>query len=110
MAKKTKYSLDFKKMCSPALIYFIISALSLTYIGFQNLNGDDQSLCVGPYKCGVASKTIVLALHFFWVMVWTFILDLVCKSGHEKLSWFIVLIPFILFFALLGLIMLQTNV
>uniref|UniRef100_A0A6C0L0M2 Uncharacterized protein n=1 Tax=viral metagenome TaxID=1070528 RepID=A0A6C0L0M2_9ZZZZ len=110
MVSKLKYSFDMKQLCSPAMVYFAISAIALTLLGIQNLNGDDHTLCVGTYKCSIASKTLILALNAIYILFWTFVLDLFCKAGYKELSWFIVLIPIILIFVFFGLIMLQVQI
>jgi hypothetical protein len=110
MAKKIKYSFDIKKLCTPSMVYFVISAIALALLGIQNLNGDDSTLCVGSYKCGIASKTMILALNAIYILFWTFVLDLFCKAGYKELSWFIVLIPIILIFVFFGLIMFQGQI
>lgn len=110
MAKHLKYSFDIKKLCTPSTIYFVISAIALVLLGIQNLNGNDNTLCIGTYNCSIASKTMVLAFNAIYVLFWTFVLDLFCKAGYKELSWFIVLIPFILIFVFFGLIMLQAQI
>ncbi len=110
MAQKIKYSFDLKKLCSPSMIYFVISAIALFLVGVQNLNGDDNTLCVGAYKCSITSKTMILAFNAIYILFWTFVLDLFCKAGYKELSWFIVLIPIVLFFVFFGLIIFQAQV
>mgnify|MGYP006081313041 CR=1 FL=1 len=110
MAKKLKYSFDIKKLCSPSMVYFVISAIALALVGLQNLNGDDNTLCLGLYKCSIVSKTMVLALNVLYILFWTFTLDLFCKAGYNELSWFIVLIPIILVFVFFGMIMVQAQI
>ncbi len=107
MVQKVKYSFDFKKLCTPSMVYFVISAFALALLGIQNLNGDDKTLCVGSYKCDIASKSMVLALNAIYILFWTFVLDLFCKSGYKELSWFIVLIPVVLIFVFMGLILIK---
>lgn len=102
-----KYVFDMKKLCTPATIYFVISAIGMFLLGIQNLNGKDDMLCIGVYKCSIASKTMVFLLNALYILFWTFVLDLFCKSGYKDLSWFIVLIPIILFFLFLGIIVFQ---
>lgn len=110
MVKKLKYSFDVKKLCSPSMIYFMISAFALALLGIQNLNGDNNTLCIGSYKCSIASKTMVLALNAVYILFWTFVLDLFCKAGYKDLSWFIVLIPIVLIFVFFGMIMFQAQI
>jgi hypothetical protein len=89
------------------MLYFIISAIGVFFIGIQNLNGNDNSLCIGSYTCSVFSKTIIMLLHVIYVLFWTFTLDLYCKNDYKELSWFIVLVPIILSFVFFGIIMLS---
>ena len=94
MSKKMKYSFNFKKMCTPAFVYFVISVVVLLTIVIGNLKGDSETLCLSPYhKCTVVSKTMVFSMHAIHTLFWTFILDLLCKTGYKKLSWFIVILP-----------------
>lgn len=106
MPKKSnlKYSLNLKKLCTPSFIYFVISLIALVIMGIQNLSGNDETFCLGNYKCNVGNKLIVFLLNAIYILFWTFVLDLMCKAGYSELSWFIVLIPFILFFLFLGII------
>lgn len=104
---KNKYSIDFKKLCTPAMLYFIISAIGVFFIGIMNLNGDDNTLCIGSYRCSVFSKTIIILLNVIYILFWTFTLNLFCKNDYKELSWFIVLVPIILSFVFFGIIMLS---
>lgn len=110
MVEKIKYSFNIKKLCSPSMVYFVISAFALALLGIQNLNGDDNTLCVGSYKCGITSKTMILAFNAIYILFWTFVLDLFCKAGYKELSWFVVLIPIILIFVFFGLIVFQAQI
>ncbi len=112
MAKKKnslKYSLNLKKLCTPAMIYFVISVIGMLMLGIQNLNGESNTLCVGTYKCNIANKMIVFLLNAIYILFWTFVLDLFCKAGYKQLSWFIVLIPIILSFLFLGIVIFNSK-
>jgi hypothetical protein len=71
---------NFSKLCTPAKIYFAIAAIATL---FDLLNG----------------VSIMLA---FWKLVfafiWTFILGGLCDKGYKSISWFLVLLPYILMF------------
>lgn len=106
MAKcKTKF--DLTHLCTPATIYFVISLLGLIILGVSNL-GNENSLCIGDYSCSVQSTTVVFVLNAIYILFWTFVLDLMCKNGYSSLSWFILLLPFIVYFLIL--VMLFTKV
>ncbi len=113
MAKLKKMSVakippfDLRKLCTPSTIYFVISLIFLIVMGLSNLN-DTNRLCLGDYSCYVGNNTIVFLLNAVYILFWTFILDLMCKSGYSSLSWFILLLPFLLSFVFLALIMIKS--
>ena len=109
MVKKTNLSFNLKKLCTPAFIYFLISVFGLFMVALQNLNGSKNTLCLGVYKCSVVDKTVVLLVNALYIIFWTFVLDLFCKTGYNKLSWFIVLIPLLLSFVFAGIIIYKTQ-
>lgn len=94
----------YKSLCTPAAIYFILSMLGLFVIMVQNL-GNTRSLKFGTFKSSVPNTTLILIAKFIYILFWTYVLNLICKNGNTNLSWFLLLFPFILFFVLLGLIM-----
>jgi hypothetical protein len=98
-----------KKLCTPAYVYLVISSIAIIILMFQN-GGNTDVYCVGSFECPVPSTPMVFLVKFLYVAFWTFILDSVCKAGHKSVSWFLVLFPFVLFFVLLGLMMLTQGV
>ena len=103
---RTKFNL--KKMCTPATIYFVISLISLIVLGVMNI-GDNETLCVGNYNCHVGNKSLVFIIDGIYILFWTFVLDLMCKNGYTDLSWFILLLPFILSFLFIGMVMIKMG-
>jgi len=93
-----------KNLCTPAYVYLVISVIALVALMFQN-NGNVNMYCMGSYECEVPSTAFIFLIQFIYVAFWTFVLDSICKAGHKQFSWFLVLLPFILFFVLLGLMM-----
>ena len=98
-----------KKLCTPAYVYLVVSVIAIVLLMFQN-TGNKDIYCMGAYECPVPSTALVFLIKFFYVAFWTFILDSVCKAGYKQFSWFLVLLPFILFFVILGLFMLNQGV
>ena len=110
MARKMKInrsSFDLTKMCTPATIYFVISLIGLILVGVNNLDNNDK-ICVGNYNCYVGNNTTVFIVNAIYILFWTFILDLMCKGGYSSLSWFILLLPFIILFVLFATLMVKT--
>lgn len=102
----TSTPFDLRKLCTPASIYFFISLVFLIILGVNNLQDSDR-LCLGDYSCYVGNNTMVFLLNSIYILFWTFVLDLMCKNGYTTLSWFILLLPFILSFLFLVIMMIK---
>ena len=94
----------YKSLCTPAKFYLVISAILGVLILFQNLfHGDSTELCVGSYTCDISHVAIFFIIKILYILFWTWVLNLLCKHSLKNLSWFLVLVPFILFALLLGI-------
>jgi hypothetical protein len=71
---------DFNKLCTPARLYFAFSVLSCIIMLFSRMP-----------LLAVFSKLV-------FAFLWTFVLGWLCKKGYESISWFLVLLPFIMIF------------
>ena len=91
-----------KNLCTPAYVYLVISMIALVVMIIQNF-GYFNKYCVGTYTCDVSSTFLVFVIKFLYILFWTWILNLICKSGSPEISWFLVLLPFILFFIFIAL-------
>uniref|UniRef100_A0A6C0D0N3 Uncharacterized protein n=1 Tax=viral metagenome TaxID=1070528 RepID=A0A6C0D0N3_9ZZZZ len=99
---------DLTNMCTPATIYFVLSLIGLIMVGLNNLNNHDK-VCIGDYNCYVGNNTTVFILNAIYILFWTFILDLMCKGGYSSLSWFVLLLPFIILFILFAVLMVKDE-
>ena len=68
----------FKELCTPAKIYFAIALLSAIFV----------------LSRGVSFG--VVFVRFLFGILWTFILGWLCKKGYTSLSWFLVLLPYVI--------------
>ena len=84
-------------LCTPAFIYVLLSSIGIIILAYQNY-GNQNLYCVGNVNCPVQSTTPVFIAKILYVLFWTFVLNTLCSYGYYKLSWFILLLPFILFF------------
>jgi predicted PurR-regulated permease PerM len=78
-----KMNEQFAKLCTPAKIYFSLAVFSIL-LGLLN----------GFHLVMIISK-------LFFAFIWTYILAWLCKKGFKSLSWFLVLLPFIMIFLVL---------
>jgi hypothetical protein len=93
-----------RNLCTPAYVYLVISIIALVVMALQNI-GSDHVYCLGEYSCDVYSTTLIFVIKILYVLFWTWVLNLICRAGASSIAWFLVLFPFILFFILLGIIM-----
>lgn len=100
---------SIKYLCKPAYVYLVISVIATLILMFQN-GGNNNRYCVGSFECSVPSTALVFIVKFIYIAFWTFVLNAICKSGHKQIAWFLVLLPFILFFILIGMAMLRQGV
>ena len=95
-----------KELCTPALIYFVISIVALVIVLLQNL-GHRNSYHIGNFSCRVPNTAAVFVIKLIYILFWTWVLNLICKDGHTSISWLLVLLPWILLFVIIGLLMLN---
>ena len=88
-------------LCAPAAFYLYLSIFALLVMVFQNI-GNNDIYCLGSYTCNVSSVSLIFIIKIVYVLFWTWVLNLICKSGFPIVSWLFVLFPFILFFILIA--------
>ena len=95
-----------KELCTPAMLYFVISIIGLVIVLMQNL-GNTNSYHVGSFSCRVPNTAVVFIVKLIYVLFWTYILNLICKDGHTSLSWLLILLPWLLLFVMMGILMIN---
>ena len=97
-----------KDLCTPAYVYLVISAISIIILIIQN-KGNTDVYCVGNLECDVPNTPLVFVANIVYSVFWVFVLNAICKTGYTRVSWFLVLLPFILFFLALGSLILMQG-
>ena len=67
-------------LCAPALIYFVLSVIAIIGMIFTGF------------------LIIPILIQIIGVLIWTWLLNYLCSSGYEGVSWFLVLFPYIVLF------------
>jgi hypothetical protein len=98
---------QLNKLCKPAYFYFMMSMFIVVFLFIQNL-GNTNLYCVGSYQCQVPNKSVIFIGKVLYIIFWTWLLNLICKSGLSEISWLLVLFPVVLFFVLLGVLLLES--
>ena len=69
---------DFNKLCTPAKIYFAIAVIAGVVALFS----------------GVPIMMVFMKVVF--AFIWTYVLGWLCSKGYTSISWFLVLLPYII--------------
>lgn len=86
-----------KQLCTPSYVYFLISFISVLFSAIQNI-GNNNKYSLGTFNCPVSNCMLIFAIKITVILFWTWILNLICKDGHSEIAWFLVLLPFVVFF------------
>ena len=108
MSLVRRISGDFRHLCKPAMVYLAVSVVAFIAIAYQNM-GLNNMYCMGDFSCYVPSTTAVIFSEAVYILFWTWILNLMCRTGYASISWFLVVFPLVLFFVLIGLMMLMSS-
>ena len=91
-------------LCTPAYFYLVISIIAIVIMAIQNA-GNTNVYCLGAFECNVTSVSMIFVVKIMYILFWTWILNLFCRAGASWFSWLLVLLPFILFFLLIGIML-----
>lgn len=89
------------KLCAPAYLYFVISMIGLIILVIQNL-GNTKKYTIGSFSTIVPNTLFIFLLKLIYIAFWTWVLNYLCKTGYTSISWLLFLVPFIMFFVLIG--------
>ena len=79
--------MDLSKLCTPAMLYLVLAAISIVVGIFQKF------------------QFFSLLVKVVFVAAWTWFLNLLCSKGYKAISWFLVLLPFLLMFGVFAMAM-----
>jgi len=68
----------FTKLCDPAKLYLVMVILFIVVGLFSKIN------------------ILAIIIKLIFALIWTFVLNWLCKKGYKTVSWILVLLPFIL--------------
>ena len=70
---------------NPALVYLVLAIIAFLFT-------------IGK------SSILSTVVHIFFVLLWTWFLNFLCSKGHTGISWFLVVIPYVLLFLFMFLV------
>lgn len=85
------------KLCKPAQVYLILSLIGLVIYIISMLNIHDTILETEPEGEGIHHYTLNgLVINIIFTIIWIYLLNYICQFKYGvKISWFIVLLPFL---------------
>ena len=98
-------SVPIRSLCTPAYVYLGISIAFLIAVFLQNYNNSNNIYCLGSHQCDVSNINVIYLIKIMYIVFWTWVLDLICKSGSSGFAWFLVLLPFLIMFIFIATIM-----
>jgi len=93
------------QLCPPAALYLLLSLISFLILLVQNLTSPPNAYCVGTVACRTDFKALAFVGKVLYIVFFTYLLNVLCQNGYQSISWFLVLIPFLLMFVLIGFVM-----
>lgn len=84
-------------LCTPALAYLILAAVSFASLLAQNM-ADSSKFCMGKMSCQVPHVSFVLIGKALYIAFWTWAINSLCRAGYKKTAWAVFFLPLILFF------------
>jgi len=91
-----------RTLCTPAKVYFVMSILTILGILMQNSIGNRKYI-VGHREVDIPHTNVwFFVCKFIVVIIWTYILQELCKNGYKNISWLLVLLPYFLMFLAIG--------
>lgn len=97
---------QIKSLCTPAQIYFFLSMFSILAIMSQNAM-QSRVYRIGDYSVPTPFTNIVtFLLKIISIVIWTYILKYLCDHGFMGVAWFLVLLPIVFMFVVIGAVML----
>jgi hypothetical protein len=79
--------MDLSKLCTPAMLYLVLAAISIVIGVFQKF------------------QFFSLLTKVVFVAAWTWFLNFLCSKGYKAISWFLVLLPFLIMIGVFAMAM-----
>lgn len=96
----------FNSLCTPAQVYLLLSGLSILALFIQNMK-QPHRYTAGRYSVKLQHHNMLFfVFKVVYVLIWTWLLNRLCASGYKNVSWFLVLLPLLMFFVIIALFLL----
>ena len=94
----------YAALCSPAKLYLVITGITYILLFIQNIR-HPNNFTIGSYSIPLEHHNVIyFIVKLIIILGWTWLLQKICGKGYTNISWFLVLIPYILMFVAIGMI------
>jgi hypothetical protein len=101
--------IGLRNLCEPALLYLIISLVAIMIMASQQYYNNVDIVCLGSYSCDLKSGIyIIFVVKLLYILFWTWILNIICRYVSTPIAWFLVFLPYIIFFIIITYIFIMT--
>tara|TARA_B100000925_G_scaffold291821_1_gene281659 strand:+ start:32018 stop:32335 length:318 start_codon:yes stop_codon:yes gene_type:complete len=97
------------KICTPAQVYLAISLASVIAMLLQNCQDNSVYRIGNMVVKSPCHNLAFFAVKILYIMLWTWLLNLLCKKGFTSVSWLLVLLPIVGMFVLIGMVFLMLK-
>ena len=97
--------IGINNICRPAMFYFVLSISAVIFMAIQNIT-TGRSYCVGMQSCSSNGVMTLFIIKIVYILFWTWILNIICSSVSEIVSWVLVFIPIVLMFIFIAMLFL----
>jgi hypothetical protein len=95
-------------LCTPAYLYFVITTIALIISGVHN-RVNNRVYSMGCLKWVVPSTLLIFIGKMIYIVFWTWLLHLMCKSGRSDIAWVLVILPIALVVSVVSLLFIAES-
>ena len=95
-----------ESLCTPAQLYLGMSVLAVLTQCYQNIGNPNVFSCGLMKAQSPINNAFYISFEILYVLGWTYLLNILCKKGHTKISWLLILLPLVAMFVIIGLLIL----
>lgn len=97
----------YQSLCTPAKVYITLAIIYIIgayfsmnqFSNFMQVNQSKLHPYLNSLNFSVSQSTnSVTLVNILFTLGWTWMLNELCSSGHTRVSWFLVLFPYLLMF------------
>jgi hypothetical protein len=104
------------KLCTPSQVYLVVSLvlLVLSYFGLSaisqqiRLNQTNNELLQSLNFTYQKDSNTSYVVQVLFIALWTWLLSYLCNKGYTELSWFLVLLPWVIMFIAFFMYIIET--